>query len=140
MGRSYWFDCSKCGYRAKVSGGADRGLHFFVQTVACADCRQLHDVVIRMRVPEESVAKDLLSTWRRSGSTAGRNDFDTPATFESVVNRLLYRGVRRFRWFNFKLQCPVSRLHRVKSWQTPDKCPRCGTFLEQHPLPYRIWE
>jgi hypothetical protein len=30
MGRSYWFECPKCGYRAKVSGRADRGLSFFV--------------------------------------------------------------------------------------------------------------
>ena len=24
MGRSYWFECSRCGYRAKASGRLDR--------------------------------------------------------------------------------------------------------------------
>ena len=53
MGRSYWFECPKCGYRAKVSGRADRGLSFFVQTILCRDCRELYDAVIRLRVPDE---------------------------------------------------------------------------------------
>ena len=54
MGRSYWFECPKCGYRAKVSGRADRGLSFFVQTILCRDCRELYDAVTRLRVPDES--------------------------------------------------------------------------------------
>ena len=52
MGRTHWFECGKCGYRAKVSGRADRGLNFFVQTVSCLDCRQLYDAVTRVRVPD----------------------------------------------------------------------------------------
>ena len=53
MGRSYWFECPKCGYRAKVSGRADQGLTFFVQTILCCDCRELYDAVTRLKVPDE---------------------------------------------------------------------------------------
>src|SRR5207248_3422048 len=98
MGRSYWFECSKCGYRAKVSGGADRGLHFFVQTIACRDCKQLYDAVTRLRVPDESAFGLGVSTsgWRRRGQTVQRVSF--PPDFQAVLNRLPYRGVRRLKW------------------------------------------
>ncbi len=49
MGRSYWFECPKCGYRAQVSGRSDRGFTFCVQTVACRDCRELFDAVTAVR-------------------------------------------------------------------------------------------
>ena len=142
MGRSYWFECSKCGYRAKVSGGTDRGFHVFVQTVACRDCKQLYDAVTRLRVPDESSAKSMLSSWRRPvlQPVSQRRNTSTPPTFESVLNRLLYRGIWRLKWVNFKLQCPVSHLHRVQSWNAPDKCPRCGLYLERDAMVYRIWE
>jgi len=45
MGRTYLFECPKCGYRAKVSGGSDCGTRFGVQTVMCLDCKELHDAV-----------------------------------------------------------------------------------------------
>src|SRR5215831_14184587 len=54
VGRSYWFECSKCGYRTKVAGRADRGLSFFVQTIVCRDCKELYDAVSRVKVPDES--------------------------------------------------------------------------------------
>jgi hypothetical protein len=50
MGRSFWFECSRCGYRATVSGGADRGRDLFVQTISCRDCRKLYDAVTRLRI------------------------------------------------------------------------------------------
>ena len=53
MGRSYWFECAKCGYRAKVSGRADRGITFFVHTILCRDCRELYDAVTRLRLADE---------------------------------------------------------------------------------------
>jgi hypothetical protein len=140
MGRSYWFECSKCGYRAKVSGGADRGLHFFVQTIACRDCRQLYDAVTRLRVPDESGVRSLLSNWRQPALMFQSRGPRFPPNFDSVLNRLLYTGTRRFKWSSFKLQCPVSALHPVEIWNAPDKCPRCGFYLEQNALPYRIWE
>src|SRR5437763_8248377 len=108
MGRSYWFECSKCGYRAKVSGGADRGLHFFVQTIACRDCKQLYDAVTRLRVPDESrlVSGNSFSAWRRRKQPWQRMSF--PPDFQAALNRLPYKGVRRFKWLNFRLQCPNS--------------------------------
>jgi len=142
VGRSYWFECSKCGYRAKVSGGPDRGFHFFVQTVACRDCKQLYDAVTRLKIPDESNARNMLSNWRQPSplSLSQRRNFSKPPTFESVLNQLLYRGIRRFKWVNFKIQCPVSHLHRVQNWNAPDKCPRCGLYLDRDAMVYRIWE
>ncbi len=64
----------------------------------------------------------------------------SPPTFESVLNRLDYTGVKHFRWVHFKPQCPVSPIHRIQIWNEPVKCPRCGLYLEKNALPYRIWE
>ncbi|HEV2209789.1 MAG TPA: hypothetical protein VG167_13505 [Verrucomicrobiae bacterium] len=141
MGRSYWFECSRCGYRAKVAGGADRGLHFYVQTILCQDCKELYDAVTRMRMPERNgllgeqtafIKKQRqLSLPKRPGS---------PPSFQAALNRLIYAGMSRGRWVPFRLQCPVSSVHRVKAWNDPDKCPRCAYHLDKNPLPYRIWE
>lgn len=140
MGRSYWFECSKCGYRAKVSGGADRGLHFFVQTVACHDCKELYDAVTRLRVPEEPGMGKLLTNWRRPAVIGSRREHRNPPAFDAVLNRLLYRGICHFKWVHFKTQCPVSPLHRVATWNAPANCPRCGLHLERNAMPFRIWE
>jgi hypothetical protein len=140
MGRSYWFECSKCGYRAKVSGRADRGLSFFVQTILCRDCRELYDAVIKLRVPNELsglVAAGLPGNARRPGPLP---NMARPPTFQAVLNRLLLKGVKRSRWLPFKPQCPVSSLHRIRSWNDPDHCPKCGVFLEKSALPYRLWD
>ena len=76
MGRSYCFECPTCGYRAKVSGRADRGLTFFVQTILCLDCRQLYDAVTRLRVPDEVGGMGNLAGWRlaRSPALAGKTE------------------------------------------------------------------
>jgi len=139
MGRSYWFECPKCGYRAKVSGGADRGLTFFVQTVLCCDCMELYDSVTRLRVPEDPIRLGNLAGWRWARLNPQRG-FGAPPAFQAVLNRLAHTGVKRFEWLPFKLQCPVSVIHRVRSWNDPDKCPRCGVFLEKSALPYRVWD
>ena len=138
MGRSYNFECSKCGYRAVVSGRADRGLNVAVQTIVCRDCKQLLDAVTRLKIPDE------LALPSRTGGLRQR-EFNRPRTtpipsFQDAVNRLPYRGIKRFRWLKFKPQCPVSAIHRVEPWNEPDKCPRCGVYLERNALPYRIWE
>ena len=142
MGRSYWFECARCGYRAKVSGRADRGLDFFVQTIVCQECKELYDAVIRLRLPVESQIgfNHKPAGLRRSGVLNPLRVSAAPPTFQLVLNRLPFMGVRRFRWVQFKPQCPVSPLHRVQSWNDPDKCPRCGLHLEKNVLPYRIWE
>lgn len=141
MGRSYWFECSKCGYRAKVSGGPDRGLHVHIQTIACRDCRQLYDAVTRFRIPLEPkmAAWNSLASWRKAPGGLQRYG-NVPPRFETALNRLPYKGIPRLKWLSFHLQCPVSGLHRVESWNAPAKCPRCGLYLERTLLPYRIWE
>ena len=139
MGRSYWFECPKCGYRAKVSGQADRGLTCFVQTILCRDCLELYDAVTRLRVPDELMEPVGLARGRRSKLSAQR-DLSAPPPFQSVLARLPRTGVKRFKWLPFKLQCPLSAFHRVRSWNDPDKCPRCGIYLEKNALPYRVWE
>jgi len=141
MGRSFWFECARCGYRAKVSGRADRGIHLFVQTILCRDCKELYDAVTRIRVPLESAGKERkLAPRLRSG---GRLNHATPKvapSFLAAVNRLTVAGMAWSDWFRFKPQCPVSATHRVQSWNAPDVCPRCGLYLERNVLPYRIWE
>jgi hypothetical protein len=140
MGRSYWFECPKCGYRAKVSGRADRGLGVFVQTIHCRDCRELHDVVTRLRVPDEFGGLGESGRLRGLGLPKAPPRLTTPPTFQAALNRLLPKGIKRFRWIPFKLQCPVSALHRVRSWNDPDQCPKCGVYLEKSALPYRLWD
>ncbi len=142
MGRSYWFECARCGYRARVSGRADRGLSCYVQTILCRDCRELYDAVTRLKVVEDN----------GKGPQAGgvgllhvgllnrRLPSSKPPPFQHLVNQLPFVGGQRFRWLQFKIQCPVSPLHRVEAWSEPDKCPRCGVFLEKNALPYRLWE
>jgi hypothetical protein len=141
MGRSYWFECSKCGYRAKVSGRADRGLNLFVQTIRCQDCRELYDAVTRIRVPEEpgsSIGSAAAKPRRTRLLEAPRTP--VPPSFQSALNRLLYMGARQYKWLQFKAQCPVSALHRIETWNEPNRCPRCNLPLERAALPYRIWD
>ena len=139
MGRSFYFECSRCGYRARVSGGADRGLNFFVQTILCRDCRELHDAVIRLRVPDNREQR-LWPGLHRPKSGLQKPQAAGPPAFQAALNRLPYRGVRHFRWLKFKAQCPVAAYHRIEAWTERDKCPRCGLELERGALPYRIWD
>jgi hypothetical protein len=122
MGRTYLFACFRCGYCASVAGGTAEGDHFAVQTIACADCKSLHDAVTRVRIPPQPK----------------ENPPATAPKFAAVLNRLPPRGARL--WLKFKPACPVSPSHRVRPWQQPGKCPRCGFFLEQNAIPFRIWD
>ena len=122
MGRTYLFECNRCGYRACVAGGADEGDHFAVQTIACADCKSLHDAVTRLRI-------------------SPRLKENPPATapkVTAVLNCLPPRGARL--WVKFKTVCPVSPLHRIRLWKQPDKCPRCGMFMGRDGMPFCIWD
>jgi hypothetical protein len=113
-----------------------------VQTILCRDCKDLHDAVTKLRIPDEVVP----SLQRAGLGLKGRKLWDAqrppnrPPSFDVALNRLFYRGVNRFRWIQFKLQCPVSPIHRVQDWTDPGKCPRCGIYLERSALPYRIWD
>jgi hypothetical protein len=121
MGRTYLFECSKCGYRATVSGGADRGRHVAVQTILCTDCKALHDAVTEFK----------------SSRPVEKNP-KTPPKFASLLNRLPPRGARR--WVKLKPVCPISPRHRVRPWKHPDKCPKCGGFLDLDAMPFRLWD
>jgi hypothetical protein len=136
MGRSYLFECSKCGYKAKVSGGEDRGLEFSVQTIACLDCRMLYDAIVRLRIPDSGLKP--FSDFQRLRLRKSESEIAPP--FESVLNRLPLVGVEKFKWVKFKIRCPVSPMHRVQPWKDPGKCPRCGAFMENNALPFRFWE
>jgi hypothetical protein len=136
MGKSYWFECGKCGYRAKVAGRADQGLHIGVQTVLCQDCKELYDAVTKVRVLPGSrlVLHGTLST------AIGNNEIKNPPSFQWASNRLQYLGEKFSDWLKFPPQCPVSRFHKVRIWNDPDRCPRCGVHLEKNALAYRVWD
>jgi len=140
MGRSYWFECSRCGYRAKVSGRADGGLSFCVQTILCCDCRELYDAVTRLRVPERLEAWGNFGGLRQSRWLKARPRITAPPSFQAVLNRLPRTGGKRYKWIPFEIKCPVSASHRVRGWNDPDHCPKCGVYLEKSALPYRLWD
>ncbi len=140
MGRSYWFECPKCGYCAKVSGRAEQGLSFGVQTILCHECKELYDAVTRLRVPAELVGLASFGGLHKARSSRARPRITAAPTFQSALNRLPSMGVKRSRWLQFKIQCPVSAVHRIRSWNDPDRCPKCGIFLEKSALPYRLWD
>ncbi|MGH7867127.1 MAG: hypothetical protein ACREP9_05685, partial [Candidatus Dormibacteraceae bacterium] len=98
---------------------------------------ELYDAVTRMRVPTEP----------RRGVDDGRMGFGSSLllekqspTFQLALNRLNVAGGKKYHWVQFPLRCPVVGFHRVQPWNTPDKCPRCGVYLERTVLPYRLWE
>jgi ribosomal protein S27AE len=137
MGRLYLFECEKCGYRVKVAGGAAEGLEFAVQTVLCHQCRELHDVVTSLKVPWPPAAGDASAGAKLK--VKAKPAKAAPA-FDAVVNRLPLTGRMRTRWRDFKPACPVSASHRIREWNQPDKCPRCGVFLERSAIPFRQWD
>lgn len=136
MGKSYWFECGRCGYRAKVAGRADEGLHLSVQTILCQDCREIYDAVTRLRVLDGSqpAAHDSLA------AVSLEKEVKRPPSFQWALNRLRYTGQKISEWLKFPLRCPVSPVHKVRVWNDPDKCPRCGVYLEKAALAYRLWD
>jgi hypothetical protein len=137
MGRTYLFECSRCGYRAKVSGGADGGFGFAIQTIHCVECKQLYDAVTDLKVPVTTA----LSRWKLKASRLDAPKGPSkPPTFQAALNRLMFPGAKRFRWLHFQAVCPVAAHHRVKVWQQPGQCPKCGYFLECNAVPFRLWD
>ena len=122
MGRTYLFECFRCGYRARVSGSAGVGQYFAVQTIVCADCKELYDAVTEFK----------------AATPAAEGSNKAAPGFAAVLNRLPPRGMQPR--LKFKPTCPVSPLHRVHAWNRPDKCPKCGMFMEQNGLPFRLWD
>lgn len=126
VGKTYHFECPLCHYHAKVSGGADSGVHCEVQTVVCRDCRSLLDVFVKVR--------------RRvvAGESIKFPGFFRPE-IPPVILRLGSTGAQLI-WQNFTLACPVGRNHTVEPWNDPGRCPRCGNFMEKNGLPFRLWD
>jgi hypothetical protein len=142
VGRSYNFECGRCGYRSAVSGKLDQGVCFWVQTISCLDCKALYDSVTKLKVPDEP----RLTSWRNVGGllrlkglAAYRHSSRAPS-FHEAMSRLPLLGATACRWLQFRMQCPVSPAHRVEAWNEPGKCPKCGLFLEKGALPYRLWD
>jgi len=90
MGRSYWFECPKCSYRAKVSGRADRGLGFCVQTILCRDCKELYDAVTRLKVPDESGGLRGPAGFDKARFMKAPPVMTAPPNFQAVLNRLIH--------------------------------------------------
>ncbi len=127
MGRTYHFECPYCHYRAKVSGGADSGIHCEVQTVVCRDCRELMDVFTRVRRLEAE--KDRPPKF--------------PGFFRPEVPPVILRDGSNFKrlvWQKFTLTCPIMAKHQVEAWNDPGRCPHCGSFMEKGGLPTKIWD
>src|SRR5438105_15903009 len=87
MGRSYWFECAKCGYRAKVSGHGDRGLPVFVQTISCRDCKELYDAVVRARIAKALGGDGANSVRSHPGLLTSASRSQVPS-FQSASTRL----------------------------------------------------
>jgi hypothetical protein len=136
MGKTYWFECARCGYRAKVSGKEERGRYFHVQTIRCRECAKLFDAIIKARLPVQKPRPPQASPPRQMRLRA----IATPPRFEDLVNQLPPSGLKTLSWVKYPAQCPASATHRVEPWLHPGACPRCGVFMEMHGLPYRLWD
>jgi len=147
MGRTYHFDCPYCQYRAHVAGGADAGINCAVQTIVCLDCRRLFDVFTRLRLRDGEKDPPPTGVKTRSGRNLLPTGVNIPP-FWLVDNpwRVFAPGRRSSappqprRWAEVKPVCPVAGFHRIKSWNYPGHCPRCGSYLEKHGVPYRLWD
>ena len=83
MGQHSRFRCDACGYEAVVSGGPDVGFAVATQTIACAKCKELFDVVtsedpgnpkapkIPLRCPRSRTAKHPVKPWKSNGPCPG---------------------------------------------------------------------
>lgn len=143
MGRTYQFECPKCEYRARVSGGPDRGVQVVVQTIHCQDCKALYDAVIAVKTPvapePEPQPEPKPAEQKPDAKPVPPKPVRAP-TFASAVNRLPPIPLKRTEWKKFPLMCPISSLHRIKDWKQPGRCPRCGVYLEPGSLPFRLWD
>jgi hypothetical protein len=136
MGKSYWFECGKCGYRAKVAGRAEQGLHLAIQTILCQDCKELYDAVIQIRVLEGSQ----MGLHGVLSDVSSQSETKRAPSLQWALNRLRYTGEKVSGWLKFPLQCPVARFHKVRTWNEPDRCPKCSVYLERAALAFRIWD
>ena len=147
MGRTFHFDCPRCQYQARVVGGADTGVNCAVQTIVCLDCRRLFDVFTRLRLREGEEESPPAGVKTRSGRNLLPTGVIIPPLWLvenpwSVFSpgRRSSAPLKQRRWAEVKLVCPVAGTHRIKIWNTPGRCPRCGSYLEKNGFPYRLWD
>jgi hypothetical protein len=130
VGRTYLFECPQCQYRAKISGGADSGVHCEIQTVICRDCRELFDVFTRLCRRADAVDVIKFPAFHRP-------EIPPVLLRDSPVNGRR-AAPRPLVWHNYKLACPVGPKHFVEPWNDPARCPRCGNFMANLGLPFRL--
>jgi len=96
MGQHFQFRCDACAYEAEVSGGPDCGFTFATQTIACAKCKQLFDVVTSntpwktdapaspLRCPRSRGSTHRVTPWS-GGDPCPRCSGSTRVTGEAIV-------------------------------------------------------
>jgi hypothetical protein len=104
-----------------AGGGIAEGLDVIAQTIQCADCREIRDAVIALRVPLDAPP------------------YSSAPPLEDVINPLQPNRPGAWRWDHFEPACLMDSSHEVEPWNQPGKCPRCGVFLEATGLPFRQW-
>ncbi len=111
------FRCPNCDFRAEVSGGEDRGLEVYIQTVVCKECTEIRDVPARrFELPEDrekiypdQQAKPLISAWLifKAG------ELRRAAKPESVAAQCTHLS---HYWKQVVLKCPNNPFHKVVPW------------------------
>ena len=147
MGRTFHFDCPHCQYRALVAGGTDTGVNCAVQTIVCLDCRRLFDVFTRLLLREDKAEPPPATVGAKSRRNLLPTGVNIPP-FWLVDNpwsvfapsRRSSAPPRQRRWAEVKPVCPIAGFHRIKIWNSPGRCPRCGNYLERNGLPFRLWD
>ena len=155
MGRAYTFDCPKCSFRARVSGGEDQGNNCFVQTHLCQECGDIYDLATYVRwptIPSPPTLSPIVIPQRvwppRSGLKVNLHGYlpdhiHASGRIRQLKPRLPSSMLARPpspRWVQLELQCPKAQHHHLQPWQHPGRCPKCGTFLEQSVVPFRLWD
>jgi hypothetical protein len=148
MGRLFAFECERCGYRARVSGGADRAAVCFIQTVSCARCRELVDVATHVRLPRAKPPRlPKIAAQRRAAAPAWDEALASVVLpdhvhssrvladpFPSMIDRLL-PGTSARNWIALAKRCPADPSHIIQDWNHPGPCPRCGAFMNRMSAP-----
>src|SRR6266852_7352445 len=116
MGKLYLFECPKCAYRAKASGGDESGLTFSSRTISCHDCKSLYEVVTWIRIPILRIQKSGRQFFSGEAGKLSQLRWlpDNPPSFDAALNRLTNVAIKDSRWIHLRLRCPVSRFHRVE--------------------------
>ncbi|MEZ0324451.1 MAG: hypothetical protein ACAH95_00970 [Fimbriimonas sp.] len=111
------FRCPGCDYRAEVSGGEDRGLEVYTQTVVCNECKEIRDVPARrfelpkdkQQIYPDPQSKPLLSAWVKfkAGELQRATKPDVVAAHYAHLSHY---------WKSVVLKCPNNPFHKVQPW------------------------